>query len=61
MQKLMKDDGEAMPDVEFDPKNDVAIVPYSSGTTGLPKGVMITHYNMIANLLQFRYLLYLID
>jgi 4-coumarate--CoA ligase len=36
----------------IDPKNDVALLPYSSGTTGLPKGVMITHYNLVANLVQ---------
>ena len=27
-------------------------IPYSSGTTGLPKGVMLTHYNLVANILQ---------
>ncbi|XP_051157523.1 uncharacterized protein LOC127279291 [Leptopilina boulardi] len=32
--------------------NDVAVLPYSSGTTGLPKGVMLTHKNLISNLLQ---------
>ncbi|CAF9933856.1 MAG: hypothetical protein ALECFALPRED_005773 [Alectoria fallacina] len=30
-------------------KKQIATVNYSSGTTGLPKGVMITHYNLIAN------------
>jgi 4-coumarate--CoA ligase len=39
----------AMP---FNVKEDVATLPYSSGTTGLPKGVMITHYNIVANLSQ---------
>ena len=34
------------------PKEDVVVIPYSSGTTGLPKGVMLTHYNMVANIAQ---------
>lgn len=29
--------------------NDVCFLPYSSGTTGLPKGVELTHRNIIAN------------
>jgi acyl-CoA synthetase (AMP-forming)/AMP-acid ligase II len=31
---------------------DLAALPYSSGTTGLPKGVMLTHGNLVANLAQ---------
>ncbi|KAH8595527.1 hypothetical protein B0O99DRAFT_511830 [Bisporella sp. PMI_857] len=31
---------------------DLAFIPYSSGTTGLPKGVMLTHRNIVANILQ---------
>ena len=40
------------PDVSIDPREDVVVLPYSSGTTGLPKGVMLTHYNLVANVLQ---------
>ena len=41
-------DGE--PDV--DPASEVAALPYSSGTTGHPKGVMLTHRNLVANIVQ---------
>ncbi|MGH9175127.1 MAG: AMP-binding protein, partial [Vicinamibacterales bacterium] len=37
------------PAVEIDPREDLAVLPYSSGTTGLPKGVMLTHYNLVAH------------
>jgi len=40
------------PPVALDPATDVAVLPYSSGTTGLPKGVMLTHRNLVANLVQ---------
>ena len=38
--------------VTVDPKKDVAVLPYSSGTTGLSKGVMLTHFNLTANVRQ---------
>jgi acyl-CoA synthetase (AMP-forming)/AMP-acid ligase II len=38
--------------VAINAREDVAVLPYSSGTTGLPKGVMLTHYNIAANVKQ---------
>ncbi|MCV2867884.1 AMP-binding protein [Defluviimonas sp. WL0002] len=35
--------------VPVDVENDTLVLPYSSGTTGLPKGVMLTHRNLVAN------------
>jgi len=40
------------PNVAIDPANDLVVLPYSSGTTGLPKGVMLTHRNLVANICQ---------
>jgi len=37
------------PKIEFDPKEDVVMLPYSGGTTGWPKGAMLTHYSLLAN------------
>jgi acyl-CoA synthetase (AMP-forming)/AMP-acid ligase II len=40
------------PEIAFDPAEDLAALPYSSGTTGVPKGVMLTHRNIATNLAQ---------
>ncbi|OKJ99534.1 AMP-dependent synthetase [Streptomyces sp. CB03234] len=40
------------PAVAIDPDEDVAVLPYSSGTTGVPKGVMLTHRSIATNLAQ---------
>ncbi|MGV9986417.1 4-coumarate--CoA ligase family protein [Streptomyces olivaceus] len=40
------------PEVAVDPAEDVAALPYSSGTTGTPKGVMLTHRQIATNLAQ---------
>lgn len=39
--------------VIVDPDSHVVVLPYSSGTTGLPKGVELTHRNLVANLAQY--------
>ncbi|SJN26466.1 4-coumarate--CoA ligase 1 [Microbacterium esteraromaticum] len=45
-------EGHQAPEVSFDPATHLAVLPYSSGTTGRPKGVMLTHRNLVANVAQ---------
>lgn len=37
------------PKLTIDPKEDLAVLQYTGGTTGVPKGAMLTHYNLIVN------------
>ncbi|HEV7683213.1 MAG TPA: 4-coumarate--CoA ligase family protein [Pyrinomonadaceae bacterium] len=48
---LLESDGQ-FPAVTINPREDLVALPYSSGTTGLAKGVMLTHYNLVANMCQ---------
>jgi acyl-CoA synthetase (AMP-forming)/AMP-acid ligase II len=48
---LLESDGH-YPEVAINPREDLVALPYSSGTTGLAKGVMLTHYNLVANMCQ---------
>ncbi|MDR6867233.1 4-coumarate--CoA ligase [Microbacterium resistens] len=54
-------EGHSAPDVTFDPATHIAVLPYSSGTTGRPKGVMLTHRNLVANVAQCRATIALVD
>jgi long-chain acyl-CoA synthetase len=54
---LTRTDGAPVP-VPIDPRTDVAVLQYTGGTTGLPKGAMLTHGNLMANTRQLQKLVY---
>jgi len=47
-QDLIKKYPPEPPDVKINPKEDIAALPYTGGTTGLPKAAILTHYNMVS-------------
>ena len=47
-QKLIKKYPPTPPKVEINAREDIAVLPYTGGTTGLPKGAVLTHYNLLA-------------
>jgi long-chain acyl-CoA synthetase len=43
------------PKVKINPKEDAAVIQYTGGTTGIPKGAILTHYNLYSNAVQVNY------
>ncbi|EAL65024.2 4-coumarate-CoA ligase [Dictyostelium discoideum AX4] len=50
--QLTNNNGKDYPIVRIDLTKDTAIIPFSSGTTGLFKGVCLSHYNLVSNTYQ---------
>lgn len=54
---VSEDEGAAFKWVNVeDPKDETICLNYSSGTTGVPKGVMVTHYNYVSNCIQYQHM-----
>jgi long-chain acyl-CoA synthetase len=53
-QDLIKKYPPTPPKVDIDPKEDFTVFPYTGGTTGPPKGVLVTHFNIIINDIQYQ-------
>jgi long-chain acyl-CoA synthetase len=52
--KLIEREETPLPRIRGTPKNMPALIQYTGGTTGVPKGVVLSHYNIIANMTQVK-------
>lgn len=53
LKDLLKEHTDLPPGTAIDPKQDPALFQYTGGTTGTPKAAVLTHYNLVANTVQF--------
>ncbi len=54
LKDILANNSDSFESVKINPKNDVAVLQYTGGTTGKAKGVMLTHYNLVVNAIQVR-------
>ena len=55
LSSLLQDSGDMVTSCDPPSSDDLCVLPYSSGTTGVPKGVMLTHANLVANMAQLNH------
>ncbi|MDP6126950.1 MAG: long-chain fatty acid--CoA ligase [Dehalococcoidales bacterium] len=52
LKQILESNPAKPPHISIRPRDDVAAIVYTGGTTGLAKGVLLTHYNLVANAMQ---------